>query len=184
MAFGWDDAFLIAMQAAGVISTIYQGNKNKDLIQMGKALENSAFETSLTAIRAEAATSSLEALTQLRKNIGTQIAINAARGVASGAGSAQTNINTAEANYSSDEQKRRMNLLVRENELRGAHVLSGIHTLTSETQMGQSLTDQIFNKLPISGLADKFTKPEKTTKPAVTKTTSTPKKAGFGLTPV
>ena len=49
-----------------------------------------------------------------------------------------------------------MNLLTKENQLRAGNVLSGLHTLQSETKLGQSLTNQLFNTLPISGLAQTF----------------------------
>ena len=185
--FVWDDAFLLAMSAAGTGISLYNNSKSQDLIKQGRALENAAFETNLEAIRAEAAQSSLESIQALRKNVSSQIVINAARGVASGGGSAAANINESESAYNKDEQTRRMNLLAKENQLRANNILSGLHTLTSETQMGQTLTSQIFNMIPVSSLAEKFKEIGKKDKTLESTIPSAPKfgnKSGFGLTTV
>ncbi len=110
----------------------------------------SRFETNLASVRAENAQASLDEMKELRANVSQQIVMNAARGTASGAGSAEASINNVESIVANDDKTRRMNLLVKENQLRAADVLSGLHTLTSETKLGQSLTNQIFNNLPIS----------------------------------
>jgi len=184
MAFGWDDAFLLSMQAAGAITSIYDANNKKKLIQMGRDLETAATETNLEAIRTQSAQESLEELKALRQNIGTQIVLNAAKGVSSGAGSALTNIEASKSNYLKDEKTRRLNLLMKENQLRAANVLSGLHTLTSETQLGQSLTNQIFNNLPVSSLVDKFKIGSKLEKGVEGIGTAIGKKFGFGLNPI
>lgn len=187
MAFGWDDAFLLAMTAGGAAISFYDAGTKMDLIRQGRELEQAALASNLEAIRAESAESSLEAIKELRQNVGSQVAINAARGVSSGAGSASVATSDSEANFAHDEKLRRLNLLVKENELRAADVLSGIHTLTSETNVGQSLTNQIFNRLPISGLVNKFKNAEgkkvlKSEIPSISGAFG--KRAGFGLTPV
>ena len=156
MAFGWDDAFLLSMSAAGAIIPLITGQKDYKLIRQGRELEQAAVDSNLEALRTQNSEASLEAMQSLRENVSSQIAINAARGVSSGAGSASAAISSSESAFAADEKTRRLNLLVKENELRAAGVLSGLHTLTGETQLGQSLTNQIFNNLPISALAKKF----------------------------
>ncbi len=174
------DGFLLAMQAAGAIFNINQARGEQKLIKIGRDLEQAQFENNLAAVRTESSEASLAELQQLRQNIGNQIAMNAARGVRSGAGSAQSSIQASERTYAKDEKARRMNLLTRENELRANNVLSGLHTLTSETKLGQSLTNQIFKNLPISSLAETFGVSD-----ALSNLGNTIKqKAGFGLTPV
>jgi len=150
------DPFSLAMQAAGAVFSIKQMKNNKKMIQMGRQLEQASFETNMAAAAAEYAQSSLQAMQELRKNIGTQIAINAARGVQSSAGSASASIRESGQAFESDEKSRRMNLLAKENQLRANDVLSGLHTLQSETKLGQSLTNQLFNQLPISALDKEF----------------------------
>ena len=156
MAFGWDDAFLLSMAAAGAIIPLITGQKDYKLIRQGRELEQAAVDSNLEALRTQNSEASLEAMQSLRENVSSQIAINAARGVSSGAGSASAAISSSESAFAADEKTRRLNLLVKENELRAAGVLSGLHTLTGETQLGQSLTNQIFNNLPISALVKKF----------------------------
>lgn len=177
--FGWDDAFLLSMQAAGAIFDISQARQQQNLLKQGAALQAASFEANMEALRAQSADESLEALKRVRENVSSQIVNNAARGTASGAGSSLSSIQKSEQNFGKDESTRRMNLLMKENELRANNVLSGLHTLQSETQIGQSLTGQIFNRLPISGLAKKFG-------PSVGKSldnvgTYIGKKSGFGL---
>lgn len=150
------DPFSLAMMAAGAIYSVNEAKGQKKLIKMGRDLEQAQFETNLEAARVEAAQGSLDELQQLRQNIGQQIVNNAAKGVSSAAGSAQGLIQNSEHIFGEDEKARRMNLLTKENQLRAGNVLSGLHTLQSETKLGQSLTNQIFNNLPISGLADQF----------------------------
>jgi len=179
--FGWDDAFLLSMQAAGAIISAVQAKDQKGLIQMGRQLENAALDTNLEAIRTQNSESSLEAIKALRENVSNQIVINAARGVSTGAGSAQVALMDSESAFGQDEKTRRMNLLSKENELRAAGVLSGLHTLTSETKVGQSLTNQIFKNLPISTLADKFKVGSKVKSGLEGVGTYISKKGGFGL---
>jgi transcriptional regulator of heat shock response len=177
MAFGWDDGFLLAMSAAGAIISTKQAGEQQKLIKLGRQLETSALETNLEALRAQNSESSLDAIKSLRENVSNQIAINAARGVASGAGSAQGAISSSENAYATDEKTRRMNLLVKENELRAANVISGFHTLASETKVGQSLTNQIFNNLPVSSLSKLF----KTDKEKIGKSEIPSWKSAFGI---
>ena len=172
MAFGWDDAFLLSMSAAGALISTRQAGQNIGMVRQGRQLEQAAIDTNLESLRNENAQSSLESIQQLRLNVENQVVTNAARGVSSGAGSGLAGINQSESNFGKDENTRRLNLLMKENELRSAGVLSGLHTLQSETKIGQSLTKQIFDTLPISGLAKRFGlggKKEST------------KKSGFGL---
>ena len=183
MAFGWDDAFLLSMAAAGAIIPLITGQKDYKLIRQGRELEQAAVDSNLEALRTQNSEASLEAMQSLRENVSSQIAINAARGVSSGAGSASAAISSSESAFAADEKTRRLNLLVKENELRAAGVLSGLHTLTGETQLGQSLTNQIFNNLPISSLADKFKREAGNLKSEIPSIRGKfGKKAGFGLT--
>ena len=120
-------------------------------------MEHAAFEQNIAAVRAQTSQDSLEAMKELRANVSQQIVTNAARGVASGAGSAEFAIESSEASAAQDEKTRRMNLMLKENELRAADAISALHTLKSESQLGQSLTNQIFKNLPISTSKDFFT---------------------------
>lgn len=182
--FGWDDAFLLSMQAAGAIYNISETKKNMDLVRMGRKLEQASIETNLEALRAQNAQSSATAMEELRENVSNQIVLNAARGVSSGAGSAAALIQKSESNFNSDEKVRRINLLTKESELRAANVLSGLHTLQSETELGQSLTNKIFNTVPVTSLASKFKVGKKVGSALESVGTGVGRKFGFGLNPI
>lgn len=143
-------AFLLAMQAAGLVSSLFGAKSQDQYIKLGRQLEQGQFETNLQALRLQSTESSLDEMKQLRQNIGSQIAIQATRG--NRGGSSYAGINKSSANVESDERTRRMNLLAKESELRANHVLSGLHSLQSETQLGQSLTSSALNSLQTTSL--------------------------------
>lgn len=140
--------FLMAMQAAGLITSFFGNQSKQKTINLGRKLENEQFTTNMQAIKLQSAQGSLDEMKQVRQNIGSQIAINAARGNRNTFGG----INETTSNFEKDERYRRMNLMAKESELRAAHILSGLHTLESETQLGQNLAKDFFNTIPISSL--------------------------------
>ncbi len=143
-------AFLLAMQAAGLVTSTYAARSQQKYIKIGRQLEQEQFSTNLEAIRLQSAESSLDEMKQLRQNIGSQIAVQAARG--NRGGSSYSGINESSSNFSSDERTRRINLMAQESQLRANNVLSGLHTLQSETQLGQSLTSTVLNSLQTTSL--------------------------------
>jgi hypothetical protein len=147
-------AFLLSMQAGGLITNFAQQKNQKKLIAAGRQLEQASFETNMEAIKLESNEASLNELKQLRQNIGTQIAANAAKGTDSGAGSALFATEKSKSNFLSDERVRRFNLLAKEANLRANKVLSGLHSLESETQLGRNLTSTLLNQMPISSTVD------------------------------
>jgi hypothetical protein len=144
-------AFLLSMQAAGMVTSIFSTHSKEKFIKLGRTLEQEQYSTNLEAIKLQSAESSLGEMKELRQNIGSQIAIQTARGNRGGsvfsAGTAKS-----ESAFNSDERTRRMNLLAKESELRANHVLSGLHSLQSETQLGQSLTKDLFNSIQTTSL--------------------------------
>lgn len=143
-------AFLFSMQAAGVVSSIYGARSQQKFIRLGRQLQDEQFKTNLEALRLQTAEESLAEMKVLRKNIGTQIAVQAARG--NRGPSSVAGINESSANFNADERTRRINLLTKESELRANNVLSGLHTLQSETRLGQNLTASILNTISTSSL--------------------------------
>lgn len=143
-------AFLLSMQAAGLVSSLFGARSQDKYIKIGRKLEQEQFETNLQAVKLQSAESSLDEMKQLRQNIGTQIATQAAKGNRGGVSYA--GINASSAAFDSDERTRRMNLLAKESELRANHVLSGLHSLQSETQLGQSLTKDFLNTIQTTSL--------------------------------
>jgi hypothetical protein len=147
---------LLAFQAAGLITDYRATKNNQKLIQQGRQLEQAAIETNLEAVRLESGQASLDEMKQLRQNLGTQIAMQAARGNAPGAGTALTLQQESVSNFNADERTRRMNLIAKESQLRASNILSGLHTLQSETQLGQAMTSRMLNTIPLSSTIDEF----------------------------
>lgn len=143
-------AFLLSMQAAGLVSSLFGASSQQKYIQLGRKLEQEQYAANLKALQLQSAEDSLSSMKQLRQNIGTQIAVQAARG--NRGGSSYSGISRSSANFNSDERARRMNLLAKESELRANHVLSGLHSLESETQLGQSLTSTFLNSAQTTSL--------------------------------
>src|SRR6185503_461650 len=143
-------AFLLSMQAAGLVSSIFGSKSQEKYIKLGRELEQNQYSANLEAIRLQSAESSLDEMKQLRQNIGTQIANNAAKG--NRGGTSYTGIQKSSTNFNKDERSRRMNLLAKESELRANHVLSGLHSLQSETQLGQSLTSTVLSSIQTTSL--------------------------------
>lgn len=162
---------LLSFQAAGAIFD-YRGNKYQSkLMRQGNQLENAAIDVNIQALRYESAEASYNEMHQLRQNLSAQIAANAARGGSESNPAFVFGMERSKGAFESDEKSRRMKLLAKESELRAGKILSGLHTLSSETQLGQSLTSRFVNQLPVSGIFDSFSK------------TDFAKKWGFGLTP-
>jgi len=147
--------FLLSMQAAGLVFNMNDAKNKHQMIQTGRDLEKAAIDTNLEALNYDYQQSSLAAMKQLRENIGTQIVTQAARGTDSGSGSALILNQKSISNYNADEQTRRMNLLAKEANLRASNVLSGLHTLQSETELGRA-TAKEFDSIPVSSAFNEF----------------------------
>jgi hypothetical protein len=152
--------FLLAMQAAGTVIDWQQTKSKQKLIKKGRDLEKAAIESNMEAAKLESGQASLEEMKDLRQNLGSQIAMQAARGTASGVGSALSLQQKSVGTFNQDERTRRLNLLSKEANLRAQNVLSGLHTLQSETQLGQNLTKRIFETLPVSQIGKEFGRTE------------------------
>lgn len=154
------DVFLIGMQAIGSVADGIGTYQQMKIMRQGAEIDKAQIENRLEQERLAASMAALDSMQQLRYNLATQSAIFAQRGQQAGAGTAGTAVQTSVKNYRADERIRRMNLLTRESTLRAGQALAGLHTLTSETKMGQSLTRRIFNRLPVgqafSNLRDRF----------------------------
>ena len=147
---------LLAFQAAGMVIDYRNTRSQQKLIHQGRQLEQASIETNLEAVRLESSQASLAEMKELRQNLGTQIAMQAARGNAPGAGSSITMQAAAVGAFNTDERTRRMNLLAKEANLRASKILSGLHSLQSETQLGQALTSRFIKSVPVSAAFDKF----------------------------
>jgi IMP dehydrogenase/GMP reductase len=145
------EMFLFAMQAAGAITSIWQNQGAESTIQQGRKLEKAGIEANMAALNYEFEESSLADMQTLRQNLGTQIVMDAARGNASGTQGSVVRAQKSISASSKDTEAKRMRLLAKEADLRAKDVLSGLHTLESETELGRS-TSKVGFDLASSGL--------------------------------
>jgi len=150
----WVSGFLLSLQASGMVVDLYNTFQRKKLIETGKKLEQEAFETNIQAIRLETEQQSVAQLQQLRQNLGTQIAVQAARGNNTGAGSSVFLREKSIGSYGQDERSRRLNLLAKESQLRANNIISGLGTLQSETELGQAMYGRYLNQINTSKAFD------------------------------
>ena len=135
--------FLVSMQAAGVVTSVWEGKSASRQIQQGRALEKAGIEMNMAANNYEFQESSLASMKQLRANLGTQAVMNAARGNAAGTEGTAVQTQKSISSAQGDIEAKRMRMLAREAELRASNVLSGLHTLKSETELGRKLASPL-----------------------------------------
>jgi len=145
-------AFLLAMQAAGMVIDWYGTNQQKQLSRLGTQIEQAGIESQIQMTRLEAEEASLAAMKKLRQTMGSQAAVFAARGTFGGAGSALALTTQSMTDFSSDERIRKINQQAKEANLRANSTMAGLHQLTYETQLGQAMRQRFFDKLPLSTL--------------------------------
>ncbi len=143
-------AFLLALQAAGMVADYLGTRSQAELMRQGGLLQQAAFDSQLAQTRLETEDESVMAMKNLRQNLGSQIAANAARGAASGAGSSLAVMEEGIANSKSDERMRRLNLLGKENQLRAGSVMARLNNMSDTSKLWQSFTQRSLNKLPSS----------------------------------
>lgn len=135
--------FMLAMQASGAFAEISGAQTAKGVLREGRKLEHAGIEANMELARAQSAEESANALHALRQTLGSQIAVQAARGTASGAGSALFIQQESIGEYSKGERARRMKLLAQQAGLRASDVMSGLELYKSETQLGQQTTQNL-----------------------------------------
>ena len=94
-------AFLLSMQAAGLVTSFFGAKSQNESIALGRRLENAQFSTNMEAIKLQSAQGSLAEMKDVRQNISSQIAVNAARG--NRGASSVAGINETSRNFADDE---------------------------------------------------------------------------------
>lgn len=139
---------LLSMQAAGMVTDWLGTNQQIEMGRRGTELEQAGIQSNLETARLQTLDSSAQAMRELRQNLGSQIAMQAARGTATGSGTALLFQNESVSNFNADEQMRRMNLLATEGRLKGGLALSKLHQKSSETKLWSSFTTRTLNNFP------------------------------------
>lgn len=146
-------ALLLAMQAAGMVVD-YMGTKQQAMWgEYGAKIQQAGIEANIEQTRLETEDASLQALQNLRKNMGTQLAIFAARGTQPGAGSAFSLLNENIGNFNADERTRRMNLLGRENMLKAGGSIAKLNQQGEKSRLWQGFSQRTVNRIPLGSLS-------------------------------
>jgi len=141
---------LLAMQAAGMV-TDYVATKNQiRLGELGAKLQQESIESNIQQTRLETEDASLQALRNLRQNLGTQMAVYAARGTSTANGSAVLSTNESVGNFNSDERMRRMNLISRENTLKGQGSIYKLNQEAEKAKLWKGFASRTVNTFPTS----------------------------------
>lgn len=144
-------AFLLAMQAAGMVVD-WLGKKDQiRMARMGADIEQAGIESNIESTRLQTEDESLQAMINLRKNMGTQAALFAARGTASGAGTALLFGSESQSNANTDERMRRINQLGNEARLKAGMTLSKLHQKIYENNTWNEFRQSAINKIPTRG---------------------------------
>lgn len=150
-------SFLLAMQAAGMVTSFLGSQSEKDAINMGRELEKSQFEANMEALRLANVEESLAETQAVRKNIGSQIVNNAAKG--NRGGSSWLGINESYKNLQSDERIRSINLLAKETSLTGGDLFAEIKANAARNKSTTDLLKQYANQASqhdLDEIVDKF----------------------------
>ncbi len=142
-------ALLLAMQAAGMVTDFFGVKNQADLMNMGMKVQQAGIEANVEQVRLETQDASLNAMTKLRQNIGSQIAVQAARGTSMvGGSSAALSMNESVGNFNSDEKVRRLNALGQENQLRAGAAISRLQNSSDTSKLWQGFATRTINKFP------------------------------------
>lgn len=143
-------ALLLAMQASGMVIDYLGSINQQDMMEMGQKLQESAIRENIEQIRRESENASLMNMKDLRQILGSQIAVMAARGTRSSAGSAVGLLNESVSNFNADERTRRMNLMGKENQLRAGIAISRLQHMTETSRLWQGFAQRTMNRFPSS----------------------------------
>lgn len=142
--------FLLALQAAGMVVDYLGTQRQSSIINHGANLQLAGIENQIAQNKLQAEDASLIAMRNLRQNLGTQMAVYAARGTNTAAGSAALFSQQATKNFNEDERMRRMNLLNREYELRGNRLNTQLNQQGENSKLWQGFAQRTIKRVPIS----------------------------------
>ena len=139
---------MLAAQGAGMIID-YMGRENQiELGRQGEAMQQQNISEQIQTSRLQTEDASLQAMKQLRMNLGTQAATLAARGIRSGAGTAALFGNESVGNFNADERIRKVNQRGNEAALKAGGMIASLHQQTAEANTWNEFRTNAINKIP------------------------------------
>jgi hypothetical protein len=141
---------LLAMQAAGMV-TDFLGAKNQQKFgEMGLKVQKAGINANIYQTRLETEAASLQAMQDLRRNMGTQIAVQAARGNSTANGSAVALFQESISDFNADERMRQINQLSRENELKAGGTIAQLNQSANNSKLWSSFASRSLERFPTS----------------------------------
>jgi hypothetical protein len=134
------------MQAGGMVFDYFGTKSQEEMMEMGAKVQQAGIEANINATRLETETESVNAMRALRKNLGAQIAVYAARGTSMGAGSSLTSFNESISGFNQDERVRRMNAMGKENYLKAGSAISRLTNMSDTTKLWKSFGQRSLNR--------------------------------------
>lgn len=167
-------AFLLALQASGMVIDWFGKRNQIELSRMGAKIEQAGIESNIYSARLEAEDAATQSMKQLRQNLGTQLAFAAAKGAGKGTTSTILLSNESVGNFNADQRIRRINLMGKEANLRAGQVLSKLHETSYENNIWNEFRQSAINKVGTLGFGGSGS----------SSAFSGSKAGGFGLTKV
>jgi hypothetical protein len=143
-------ALLLAMQAAGMVVDYFGVSQQSQMAEMGAKIQQAGIESNIAQTQLETEDASLQAMKNLRQQLGTQIATFAARGTRTGAGSAVSFLTESIGNFGADERMRRMNLMGKVNSLKAGGTIAKLQGMGENTKLWSDFSSRTLNRFPSS----------------------------------
>jgi hypothetical protein len=143
-------AFLLALQASGMVIDYLGKQQQIAASKQGAEIEQAGITANIANSRLQYEDESLQSMKQLRQNLGTQVALNAARGTRSGQGNAIMSETQSVGNFNADARMRKINQLGNEASLKAGMTLSKLHENTTENNVWNEFRKNALNSLPTS----------------------------------
>lgn len=145
--------FLLALQASGMVTDWLGMQSSNELAARGARLQQEAIEKNIQFSRIQTADESLQAMIKVRKNLGTQAVMYAARGVSGPM--VGLSANETIGNFNADERMRKINQKSREAELRSGIEISKLHQRSYETRNFNEFLSRNINLIPTNPMVYK-----------------------------
>ncbi len=143
-------AFLLALQASGMVVDWLGKNEQIRMGKMGQQIEQAGITANIQQTRLEAEDESLQSMKQLRQNLGTQAAMMAAKGIRAGTPTSAIFATESVGNFNADNKIRKINQMGREAELKAGGLLSSLHQETSARNVWNQFRSSAASKIPTS----------------------------------
>ena len=140
--------FMLSLQASGMVMDYFGKQEQVRLSKLGSQIEQAGINANIKVSQLESEDSSLQAMKQLRQNLGTQAAMAAARGIRSGTGAPLLAANESVGNFNADERMRKINQLGNEANLRAGLAISKLHQQTTQNTTWNQFRTNVANRFP------------------------------------